>query len=61
MKRLLKRATFFFSYLPHKTKKGPPEGEPQTLYRYNYFTITTRLVLLAGKMFSVEPTPFQVN
>ena len=45
----------------YHNKKGPPEGEPETLFRYNYLTITTRLVLLIGKMFCEEPTPFQVN
>lgn len=29
--------------------------------RLNYFTITTRFVPLIGKMFCVEPTPFQVS
>ena len=36
-------------------------GEPFISISLNYFTITTRFVLLMGKMFCEEPTPFQVN
>lgn len=38
--------------LPLPNKKGSPDGVSLfNLYRLNYFTITTRLVLLMGKMF----------
>ena len=53
-------AVFCNSYIG--IKKDPPEGESFIYcFRLNYFTITTRLVPLTGKMFSEEPTPFQVS